>query len=104
MIDQKDPFVLFAIFVQSDYSRFITKNTFENFEILQRKLVSLENQIVLSRTPQNKVLTHRLKDVLPRLPTSILSFFWKKAVPSDADLAVSELGDLTTFWRLGTQT
>ena len=51
MIDQKDPFVLFAIFVQSDYSRFITKNTFENFEILQRKLVSLENQIVLSRTP-----------------------------------------------------
>ena len=90
--------------MQSDYSRFITRNTFENFEILQRKLVSLDNQIVLARTPQNTVLTHRLKDVLPRLPTSFLSFFWKKAVPSDADLAVSWHYCLNQFLETGAQT
>ena len=43
VIDQSNPFVLLAILVESDYSRFITKNTFENFEILQKKLVSLDN-------------------------------------------------------------
>ena len=89
VVDEKSPFVLYAIMIESDYSRFITKNTFENYEILQKKLISLENQVVLSKTPQNVVLTHRLKDVLPRLPTSFLSIFWKKSVLSDADLAVS---------------
>ena len=34
VIDQSNPFVLFAIQIESDYSRFITKNTFDNFEIL----------------------------------------------------------------------
>ena len=38
VIDQKNPFVLFAIGLESDFSRFITKNTFENFEILQKQL------------------------------------------------------------------
>ena len=43
VIDQSSPFVLYAIQVESDYSRFITRNTFENFEILQKQLVSLDN-------------------------------------------------------------
>ena len=34
VIDQSNPFVLYAIQIESDYSRFITKNTFENFETL----------------------------------------------------------------------
>lgn len=89
MIDQASPFVLFAIQVESDYSRFITKNTFENFQLLQKRLVSLENQLVLTKSIQNTVTTQRLKDVLPRLPSSFLSLLWKKAVPSDADLQVS---------------
>ena len=42
-IDQEDPFTLYAILIESDYSRFITKNTFENFEVLQKRLVRLEN-------------------------------------------------------------
>ena len=50
VIDQSDPFVLYAIQIESDYSRFITKNTFENFEILQKRLVSLDNQCVLMKT------------------------------------------------------
>ena len=49
VIDQKNPFVLFAIGVESDFSRFITKNTFENFEILQKQLISLDNQLVFSK-------------------------------------------------------
>ena len=43
IIDQSSPFVLFAIQIESDYSHFITKNTFENFEILQKRLISLDN-------------------------------------------------------------
>lgn len=43
LIDQSEPFILYAIMIESDYSRFITKNTFENFEVLQKKLISLEN-------------------------------------------------------------
>mmetsp|Transcript_23532 Transcript_23532/g.31560 ORF Transcript_23532/g.31560 Transcript_23532/m.31560 type:complete len:140 (+) Transcript_23532:267-686(+) len=43
VVDQNSPFVLYAIMIESDYSRFITKNTFENYEILQKKLIALEN-------------------------------------------------------------
>ena len=90
VIDQKNPFVLFAIGLESDFSRFITKNTFENFEILQKQLISLDNQLVFSKpSAHNPVQTHRLKDVLPRLPVPFLSLFWRKAVPSNADLVVS---------------
>lgn len=42
MIDESNPFVLFAIQIESDFSRFITKNTFENFEVLQKQLISLD--------------------------------------------------------------
>ena len=93
VIDQSDPFVLFAIGLESDYSRFITKNTFENFEVLQKQLVSLDNQLVFSKAaaPHSAVQTHRLKDVLPRLPVPFLSLFWRKAVPSQADLVVSRI-------------
>ena len=90
VIDQKNPFVLFAIGLESDFSRFITKNTFENFEILQKQLISLDNQLVFSKpSAHNPVQTHRLKDMLPRLPVPFLSLFWRKAVPSNADLVVS---------------
>ena len=93
-IDQEDPFTLYAILIESDYSRFITKNTFENFEVLQKRLVRLENQIVLSRSPQNTVVTHRLKDVLPRLPSSFLSLFWKKSNLSASEISARKR-DLT---------
>ena len=101
VIDQKNPFVLFAIGVESDFSRFITKNTFENFEILQKQLISLDNQLVFAKpNPHNPVQTHRLKDVLPRLPVPFLSLFWRKAVPSHADLVVSSLDFVTMSYHV----
>ena len=96
-IDQEDPFTLYAILIESDYSRFITKNTFENFELLQKKLVRLENQVVHAYSPQNRgVVSHRLKDVLPRLPSSFLSLFWKKSNLSASELAERKR-DLTQY-------
>lgn len=89
VIDQKSPFVLYAVEVESEYSRFVTKCTFAHFEQLQRKLISLSHQIVLTRSSQNQVTTKRLKEVLPRLPTSLISLFFHRAVPSSGDLEVS---------------
>ena len=91
VIDERNPFVLFAIELETDFnSRFITKNTFEKFEALQRRLVSLDNQLVYSKSAHGSIETYRLKHVLPRFPSTFLGLFFRKSVPNAEDLEVSK--------------
>ena len=83
--------MLFAIELETDFnSRFITKNTFEKFEALQRRLISLDNQLVYSKSAHGSIETYRLKHVLPRFPSTFLGLFFRKSVPNAEDLEVSK--------------
>lgn len=78
--------MLYAIELDSNFSRCILKKQFDNFLQLQTDLLRLQNQVVLQ--PQgmsnNKlVVSKRLHDVLPRLPSSLSSLIWRSSVPSN---------------------
>ena len=47
IVDQKSPFVLYAIELQSNFSKCIVKKKFDNFIQLQTNLLSMHDQIVL---------------------------------------------------------
>jgi len=49
VVDEKSPFVLYILQIQTDFSRFVTKKKFENFVELQTKLLSLRDQVVLEK-------------------------------------------------------
>ena len=43
IVDEKNPFVLFAVELESEFSRYVAKKQFQNFVNLQKKLLSLRN-------------------------------------------------------------
>ena len=78
VVDEKSPFVLYALELTSNYSRYVAKKQYVNFVELQQRLLLLRDQVTITRLPNSNLLqVRRLEEVLPKLPTSILGFLFE---------------------------
>lgn len=77
IIDEKNPFLLYCLKVDSGYSKYVVKKKKDNFNQLQRQLLNLRNQTVLQQSNEG-FYARPLEQALPRLPTSILEQIFSK--------------------------
>mmetsp|Transcript_18059 Transcript_18059/g.13108 ORF Transcript_18059/g.13108 Transcript_18059/m.13108 type:complete len:133 (-) Transcript_18059:443-841(-) len=82
VVDEKDPFVLYAVEIQSEFSKFIMLKQFQNFVKLQQELVKLKDSVVQVPRSDRMGFDYTFLDkLLPKLPAGFLDLIWP-SVPS----------------------
>eukprot|EP00347_Sterkiella_histriomuscorum_P009893 403339469 len=87
IVDEKNPFILYAVEIESEFSRYVVLKQFSDFVRLQQELVQMKDHIV-ELNPRYALTSNQpeclpLEKLIPKLPTSFISYLFKTTPSSD---------------------
>ncbi|CDW83611.1 UNKNOWN [Stylonychia lemnae] len=102
VIDEKDPFILYAIEIESEFSKYIVLKQFKNFIKLQQDLVKLKDCTVemCPRIGSLGAECVSLEKLIPKLPSSFIGLLFK-SMPTNQNIHLIELIAKASYVQLG---